>query len=181
MDHYALSKTEEWYTPARYLRLVRALMGGIDLDPASCSVAQRTVQAARYFSAADNGLAHPWPGRVFLNPPYGRGPGGLSNQKLWSQRLIEQYRQGITTEAILLVTAATSEKWFQALWAYPICFTHHRIAFVDAEGRKKKGNTKGAAFVYMGDQIERFAEIFSAEGTPVFSAGLWSTIGVAVG
>lgn len=176
-----MSKSREWYTPARYLRLVRALMGGIDLDPASCSVAQRTVQAARYFSADDNGLAHPWPGRVFLNPPYGYGPGRVSNQCIWSQRLIEQYEQGITTEAILLVTAATSESWFQALWAYPICFTDHRVKFIAGEGQKKGGNSKGSVFVYMGDQIERFAEIFSAEGTPVLSAGLWSTIGVAVG
>ena len=181
LEHYAMSRSKEWYTPARYLQLIRALMGGIDLDPASCSVAQRTVQATRYFTADDNGLAHPWPGRVFLNPPYGRGVGGLSNQGCWSHRLIEQYEQGITTQAVLLVTAATSEKWFQPLWAYPVCFTDHRIAFVDAHGHKVRGNTKGAAFVYMGNEKERFAELFSAVGTPVFAAGLWAKQRVAVG
>jgi phage N-6-adenine-methyltransferase len=148
-EHYASSKSAEWYTPARYIEAARAVMGGIDLDPATCPAAQKTVQAARHYTAADNGLAQPWAGRVFLNPPYGRGEGGRSNQAIWSAKLVEEWRAGRVVEAVLLVTAATSEKWFKPLWNYPICLTDHRIAFIGPDGQPIRGNTKGSAFVYL--------------------------------
>lgn len=50
------SKTVEWYTPPWCLALVREVLGTIDLDPASCEAAQRTVQASQYYTIHDNGL-----------------------------------------------------------------------------------------------------------------------------
>lgn len=41
---------DEWYTPPETLELVRGVLGEIDLDPASCEVAQQTVGAKRFFS-----------------------------------------------------------------------------------------------------------------------------------
>jgi hypothetical protein len=60
-------------TPAEYIASARSVLGAIDLDPASNAQAQRIVKAARYFTIDDDGLAHPWRGRVWLNPPYHRG------------------------------------------------------------------------------------------------------------
>jgi hypothetical protein len=60
----------EWYTPPKYIELARAVLGEIDLDPASSEKAQEAVRAKRYFTAADQGLRHEWRGRVWLNPPY---------------------------------------------------------------------------------------------------------------
>ena len=37
----------ERYTPAEYIELARKMMGSIDLDPASCAIAQATVKATR--------------------------------------------------------------------------------------------------------------------------------------
>ena len=60
----------ERYTPAQYIEAARRVLGEIDLDPASCEIAQRTVKAVEYFTAKDDGLEQEWHGRVWLNPPY---------------------------------------------------------------------------------------------------------------
>ena len=58
---------DEWYTPNTIISDAHQLLGGIDLDPASCETAQRTVQAKRYFTKSDDGLAKQWRGNVWLN------------------------------------------------------------------------------------------------------------------
>jgi hypothetical protein len=92
-----------------------------------------------------------------LNPPYGwcypdgrrKEKGGLSAQGHWAKRLIEQYQAGTVTEAILLVNASTGEQWFQALWAFPICFVNRRIRFILGAGADpRKQPTKSNVFVY---------------------------------
>ena len=62
----------EWYTPPEYLERVRAVLGGIDLDPASSKVAQKTVKAKRHFTKVEDALKREWHGRTFMNPPYCR-------------------------------------------------------------------------------------------------------------
>lgn len=156
------SASNEWYTPARYMEAVRAVMGGIDLDPASNTIANATVKATYYYSQADNGFSKPWRGRVFLNPPYGKDE-GESNQARWSARLLERYRAGDVTEAILLVNATTDRSWFQPLWDYPICFTNHRIPFYTEDGEGAQP-THGNAFIYLGPHVDRFVEAFSSFG-----------------
>src|SRR5262245_13067731 len=39
----------EWYTPPQYIAAARAVLGAIDLDPASSEIAQTTVQAGAFF------------------------------------------------------------------------------------------------------------------------------------
>jgi ParB family chromosome partitioning protein len=162
---HILSRNNEWYTPAKYVDAARELMGTIDLDPASCESANETIKATRYYDKQTNGFDKPWNGHIWLNPPYGREDGS-SNQEAWSRRLIEQYQDGITQEAILLVNAAVDTKWFQRLFDYPICFPHHRINFTTPEPTAS-GSTHGSALIYFGPKPQEFARIFSQFGVIV--------------
>ena len=46
----------EWYTPVDILDRVRKVLGGIDLDPASCEDANVYVEGATYYSIEEDGL-----------------------------------------------------------------------------------------------------------------------------
>lgn len=169
-DHQLIhqSKTSEWYTPISYVESAQEAMGSIDTDPATNLWANENIVHARViYTIETDGLAHPWPGRVWLNPPYGK-TNNKSNQGIWSKRLIEQYQQGIVTQAVLLVNAQTCERWFYPLFQYPICFTDHRIAFINAETLVEMSQpTHGNAFVYLGPRVENFVRAFRKWGNIV--------------
>jgi ParB family chromosome partitioning protein len=155
-------KSNEWYTPAKYI------MGGIDLDPASCQMANQTVKAARYYTQEENGLMQPWYGRVWLNPPYGKLnpiPGSTKSwQKLFVERSIHEYRQGNIEQAILLLLGNSCfTHYFYPLWEYPLCFHDGYITF-----HKPDGSTGdfgfGTIIVYLGTNEAKFIEMFSQFG-----------------
>lgn len=156
------SASAEWYTPTEYVEAVRAALGAIDLDPASTEHANRVVKAARFFTRDDDGLARAWPGRVYLNPPYGT-EGGESNQARWSRRLVEQHRVGVTVAAVLLVNATPSNLWWEPLARFPVCFTRGRIRFYNEAGPAEQP-THSNAFVYLGPSPERFFDAFRPIG-----------------
>lgn len=142
---------DEWYTRPEFIEAARAVLGGIDLDPASCALAQKTVKAARHFTSEDDGLAHPWTGRVFLNPPF-------SNAKAFGEKLLREYETGNVEAAIMVVNSYSADtKWFQPSWKYLICIST-RPAFYNPD---KTGNpTVWAAFVYLGPDPVAFSGTF---------------------
>jgi len=167
------SENNEWYTPGEYVEAARDVMGSIDLDPASCPTANKTVRASRIFTAEDNGLATAWHGNVWLNPPYGRNDEHESNQGVWSARLIDQYENGEVDQAVLLVNAVTDRVWFRPLWGYAICFVGSRIKFYSPEGQKPQP-THGNVLVYLGPKVQAFARRFSEFGRVVVPRGWFS-------
>jgi hypothetical protein len=68
------SASNEHYTPRIIVEVAREAMGSIELDPASCELANReNVRAARFFTKEDEGLGKAWDAKtIFVNPPGGR-------------------------------------------------------------------------------------------------------------
>jgi ParB family chromosome partitioning protein len=154
------SNSNEWYTPRRYIEAAREVLGRIDLDPASCDLAQEVVRAEGYFTKDDDGLKQEWRGCVWCNPPYGRAVGDFVRKGVWA------YERGEVEAIIFLLNAsAVGTKWFRPLWRYTLCFTDHRINFDTPDGRAT-GSTNSSVFVYLGDEEgqTRFAERFSEFG-----------------
>jgi DNA N-6-adenine-methyltransferase (Dam) len=154
------SKSNEWYTPSVYIAAARAVMGMVDLDPASCALANETVCANRFYCKENNGLMYPWYGCVWLNPPYGK-TNGESNQGIWTCKLISEYRIGRVKQAVELVNAAVDTGWFQELWQFPICFPSGRISFY---GSPSSNPAHANAFVYLGPNEQKFVETFEQFG-----------------
>lgn len=159
------SESVEWYTPSKYIEAARHVLGAIDLDPASSRQANETVKATNILTIRDNGLEKPWDGRVWLNPPYALIDGESSAGK-WGAKLIEEYRSGRCSAAVLLVNAVTDAGWFQPLFDFPICFTDHRIEFYTPSGQPRSP-VSGNAFVYFGEHVKDFARAFEEIGRTV--------------
>ena len=128
------SGDNEWYTPALIIDAARSSLGGhIGLDPASCAAANLGVGALSFYDAETDGLAMPWPGRVWLNPPYAQPLMGL-----FAAKLIAEVDCGHTEAACVLTNNATETQWGTALldacsW---VCFPAGRIRFHGPDGEK---------------------------------------------
>lgn len=165
-----MGKSNEWYTPARYTSAARLVMGGIDLDPASCEQANEIVQATRFYTEEENGLAQVWYGRVWLNPPFGTVYNQQSNQALFTNRLVLEHRARNIEQAVLLTTLKPACSYFKLLWDYPLCFADHHVQFHRPNG-EKKDQMFGVCFAYLGPHLEQFMDIFSEFG-PVIPGGI---------
>lgn len=162
-----MSSNNEWYTPHKYIEAAREVMGGIDLDPASCALANETVQAKQYYTKEDNGLMQPWYGHVWMNPPFGKTNNGNSNLISFLRKLIICYQNGQIQCAVALAPSNIDASWFQWLWEYPICFTDHEVDFYETIPHKRRAHIFGTIFVYLGPNEDRFIEVFSRFGRVV--------------
>ncbi|HVW26546.1 MAG TPA: DNA N-6-adenine-methyltransferase [Polyangiaceae bacterium] len=150
--------TDSWNTPAPLVALVRDVMGGIDVDPASNAAAQAVVQATMFYTLETNGLAHEWPGRVYANPPY-------SNVEPFVAKLFVELDAGRTTEAIALVNARSSSAWFQSLAARAWrCELRQRVKFWRPERPEGSAGRQASVVFYVGPDARRFARVFRPLG-----------------
>lgn len=182
----------EWYTPSPFVEATREVMRAIDLDPASCEEANQTVKATRFFTEEDNGLEQPWGGRVFLNPPGGKG----LVQSFWRKLVREFAVMKRVEQAIWIGYSLEQLQTLQNAATltplhFPMCVPSKRVAFIENEAKQRariekmtEYNRVNAAIggklrrvsetadspshanyiTYMGPHVERFREVFGAFG-----------------
>jgi len=155
------SGENEWYTPFEYIKAARAVMGWIDLDPASCEMANSIIQATVYYSLGDDGLTQEWHGRVWMNPPYSQ-----PEIKHFCHKLRDHVSGGEVSQAVVLVNNATETGWYHALLevAAAVCLIKGRVKFIDQYGNPDGAPLQGQTVLYMGEYVEKFSEEFEQFG-----------------
>jgi len=153
---------DENYTPPEILSRVRIALGGqIDLDPASCDIAQCVIKARDYYTIKDDGLMLPWYGRVFLNPPYSQPA-----CRLFVRKLIASHKAGHVRKAVLLMNASVSTIAFHEAAAYALrtCLPKGRIGFWRPTGEIRNQNRYDQVFFWFGYHTGNFEKAFSDFG-----------------
>ncbi len=155
----------EHYSPSCLVEPCRRVMGGIDLDPASCEVANQVVKAAKFYTLEIDGLRQPWWGRVYLNPPFG------NEWKRWIIKLGEELAAGRVQQACVVgphnVLCSTDSPWFRILFQGSLLLPYKRIGFLDPVTGKLAGPKYGTFCCYLGHRQIRFAQVFGDKGTIV--------------
>lgn len=115
---------DEWYTP-RWL--FDAL--GLTFDIDTCSPADRThvsVPAKRWYTIEDDGLAQPWSGTVWCNPPY-------STPNDWAMKMIAH------GDGLLLTHIPMNAGWAAEVWrAADGIRLFQAMEFVRPDGAKQR-------------------------------------------
>lgn len=115
---------DEWLTPPRILQA----LGPFDLDPCA-PVVRSWDMAAQHYTVQDNGLKHPWSGRVWCNPPYG------ADAAAWIRRLAE-HGNGVA----LIFARTETALWHTWIWpmAHGVLFLRGRLQFFKVDGTPGK-------------------------------------------
>lgn len=161
MELMTSRSTVECYSPTTITeRLPLALGGPVDLDPASCAVANRTVKAARYYTRDDDGYMRDWTSpRLYLNPPF-------DDTQRWVRRWAAAYAAGEVGATVLLVNSAPGYEWWHDLIERaPVVLLRRRLSFLREDGTPYPDHhKKGQTVAYLGPDIRAFLAAYGGLG-----------------
>jgi phage N-6-adenine-methyltransferase len=153
------SGENEWYTPLKFIKSARNVMGSITLDPASSNEANEIVKAETIYTKEDDGLTKSWYGNIWLNPPYAQPL--ISH---FSNKLIEQLSN--INQTCVLTNNATETEWYQRMLERcdAVCFIKGRVKFLDLNSDATGAPLQGQTIMYFGENINEFDTEFSKYG-----------------
>jgi hypothetical protein len=149
---------DDYYTPAYDIERVRDCLGEIELDPASHRIANRIVKATTFYQLSENGLILPWFGGLYMNCPFSR----------WDEfgpKLISSVKSGDVKTAIALMHSAKQTSVYMRPFveaADAECIRTGRMDFwgKHVEDGNGSGAKDGQIFLYYGNDVRRFNEVF---------------------
>jgi hypothetical protein len=180
----------EWISNRDLVDSAHLLMGGIDLDPASSVVANKYVNAKKFFTPINDGLNdQDWSGNVYLFPPNrpyfwnkksyrwqstrGLSPTLISGYALWWQTLKRKWTTGEIDQGIFFCNCPDMFQYCQDIFDHPVCILRTRPILHQhflADGVVKTRNTCVSFVVYLQpkknptEATENFIEIYGEKG-----------------
>ena len=138
-----IGDTDDWFTPPE---IFDALGLEFNLDPCSPGP-DHWVPARKIYTKEDDGLAKPWIGTVFVNPPYG----GRNGHVPWLVKFLNH------ADGIAIVRSYTSSGWWHAHMhrADALLWPKGKTEFVRPDGSIGKAPGHGVVLVGMGDRCCR--------------------------
>lgn len=123
--------TDERGTPTFVIQTLIQYLGCLfDLDAAAG--AEETTIAKKAYTEAENGLAKPWHGKVWLNPPY-------SDMPTWLEKAVSESKQNRTEFILVMIPSyGLSTQWYHD-------YVTQASIVAAIEGRLSFSNTDGAA------------------------------------
>ena len=145
-----------WNTPIEIVNDVLEFFSHqLELDQCSNSEENPNVPAKTVYTEETDGLAHDWiVESVFMNHPY-------SASKLWVPYAASQYKCGNAKELVLLIKLDISTRWWSSVSMYPWIAINKRLKFGDSVSAAPFQS----AIVYLGNDLDRFFDIFNKYGT----------------
>ena len=139
----ARMKNGEWLTPPEILMA----LGSFDLDPCA-PVVSPWETAAKHYTVQDDGLAMPWYGRVWCNPPFGR-------EAVKLLRRMRDHGNGIA----LIPARTETAMFYECVWgkADGVLFLKGRPHFHYADGRRADFNSGAPIALIAYGILNRFA------------------------
>lgn len=134
-----LGASDDWYTPPD---IFRSLDLHFDLDPCSPGP-DHWVPARTVYTKDDDGLAQPWRGLVWMNPPFG----GRNGHVPWLVKFLDH------GNGVVVVRAYTSSAWFHdhvAPRAELLLFPRGKTKFVRPDGSIGGSPGHGVVLIGMG-------------------------------
>jgi len=154
---------DDWQTPDEVTDPIADAHDGIDLDP--CAGPGTDIGTIN-IRPPDNGLAKPWGGVVFVNPPF-------SSKGDWLAKVVEESRRPMVDTVYVLTPDATDVAawWHEYIAAEaPVTwFATSRVNFYDpAEGEVKKGVPFNTAISVFGEAPDELLREWDRTGDLVF-------------
>lgn len=151
--------TNDWITP----KWVFDALGEFDLDPCESNNQPWTSAKRGYrLCRGEDGLALPWEGSAWCNPPYGNHVGVWIEKAAW---------HGNT---IMLIFARVETRAWWKIWtsAHGILFPNRRISFFQPDGKPAKSGTAPSAFIAFGSEAAERLQRAKIEGAYIYG---WNT------
>lgn len=129
----SIGKSDDWYTPRGYFAAI-----GLTFDVDPCSPGPgHWVPARKVYTKADDGLAQPWEGLVFMNPPFG----GRHGHVPWLVRFFEH------ANGIAVVRSYTSSDWWHDYMprAHSLLWPRGKTQFVPSEETRRQLEAEATA------------------------------------
>ena len=177
------SESAEWYTPPQIIQKVRAVLGEIELDPATSPTANLSIKANYFFTEEDDSLSmDTWcdlPMSIYLNPPGGK-IGNKSQAGLFWAKLMDHCEQGLVRHAIFMAFSteqlSVSQNYHRYSQAdFTVCLPRKRIKFISPYNEDAKQPSHASAIIYIPgslDKTQEFIEHFRSLGA--FTHGIRS-------